>query len=401
MMELGQQVGQGYSDIASNLDSLAALYDTEASARTRLLGANTLKIIEGMRNRARLALTEALYNVTRAFESSLFRPVNINWSLDRLADDITTLLDDKPLHRWTSRDVGDRVAALKPLFMANLRDIRTSLIKDLQTLVLSDRNVDFDIDEKTEGAVLADLNEGLSAGVDTLRLGVVEAEWQHQMLADLTLKGIVFDESVPLPDRGDAEIIVEISDLGVVRDGTTLFGLRLAAPIVKSFRYHFSNGQIDKAEESEFSKDLMSLILDDAGDKIRQKLAMPSAWTDLTLRATFNMRGDDVAPKIRRLNFSMKISGLKAPRQVVLDLRSSDGFSPIELGGQSYAELYRVYDRSGETVQLSVDPTPANGVKFTQWEIRQGNAKARKVTDPKLTLELKTHARVEAQFAPV
>lgn len=400
-IELGQQVGQGYSDIASNLDSLAALYDKEASARTRLLGANTLRIVEGMRNRARLALTEALYNVVRAFESSLFRPVSVNWSLDRLADDINKLLSDKPIHQWTSRDVADRVAALKPLFMANLRDIRASLIKDLQALILSDRNVDFEIDAATEGRVLADLNDGLNSEIDTLRLGVIEPEWQHQMMADLTLKGIVFDDTLPLPKRGDAEIIVEISDLGVVRDGTTLFGLRLAAPIVKSFRYHFASGKIDKAEESEFSKDLMRLILDDADDKIRQKLAMPSAWTSLTLRATFNLRGEDTAPKIKRLDFSMKISGLKAPRQIVLDLRSSDGFSPIQLGGHDYAELYRVFDRSGETVQLTVDPKPANGVKFAHWEIRQGNAKPRTVTDPKLTLDLKTHAKVEAQFAPV
>lgn len=400
LVELGQQVGQGYSDLASNLDSLAALYDTEASARSRLLGANTLKIIEGMRNRARLALTEALYNVVRAFESALFRPVNINWSLDRLADQINTLLSDKPMHKWTDRDVGDRMTRLKPLFMANLRDIRSSLIRDLQGIVLSDRNVAFDVDASTEGGALADLNEGLSVELDTLRLGVIEPEWQHQMMADLTLKGIQFEgDPGSLPERGDAEIIVEISELGIVRDGTTLFGLRLAAPVVKSFRYHFADGQIDKAEESEFSKDLMRLILDDADDKIRQKLAMPSAWTNLTLSATFNMRGDDVAPKIKRLDFIMKISGLKSPRQIVLDLRSSDGFSPIMLGEDRYAELYRVFDRSGDTVELAVDPKPAGGVKFKQWEIRQGN-KRQTATEPKLTLELKSHARVEAQFVP-
>jgi len=400
MLDLGQQVGQGYSDIATNLDSLAALYDKEASARTRLLGANTLKIIEGMRNRARLTLTEALYNVVRAFESSLFRPVSINWSLDRLAEDINTLLAEKPIRQWTDRDVGDRVKTLKPLFTANLRDIRATLIKELQNLTLTDRNVDFDIDKTTGEAILADLNNGLSVQVDTLRLGVIEPEWQRQMMADLTLTGIVFDEAARLPKRGDAEIIVEISDLGIVRDGATLFGLRLAAPIVKSFRYHFSTGKIDKAEESAFSKDLMDLILDDAGDRIRQKLAMPAAWTDLTLRATFNLRGNDVAPRIERLDFSMKISGQKAHAQIVLDLRSSDGFSPVELAGQPYAGLYRVLDRSGQTVELAVDPNARDGVRFAQWKVRQGNGDPRTVTDPRLKLELKNHARVEAQFTP-
>lgn len=400
MIELGQQVGQGYSDLASNLDSLAALYDKEASARTRLLGANNLKIIEGMRNRARLTLTEALYNVVRAFESTLFRPVNINWSLDVLAREINNLLSKEPLHTWTDDDVQKRIKSLRPLFTENLRNIRTALLKDLKDIDLKDHNVHFTIDAATEGAILDDINAGLSAQIDTLRLGAIEPDWEHQMMADLTLRGIVFAKGEQIPPSGDASIIVEVSDLGIVRIGSRLLGLRLAAPIAKTFRYHFGDGTIEKDEESAFSKDLMKLIFDDADEKVRQKLAMPSAWTDLTLRATFNLRGEASAPKIERLDFSMKVGRLLAPRQIIFEARSSDGFSPITLDGKPYTELYRILNRSGETVELMVDPKPANGLKFKQWEIREGSKKPQTATEPKLRLELKTHARVEAQFVP-
>jgi hypothetical protein len=348
-----------------------------------------------------MALTESLYNVVRAFESTLFRQVNINWSLDVLGREINTLLSKEPLHTWDDDDVAKRVKSLKPLFTANLRTIRTSLLSDLSGIALKDHNVHFTIDAATEGTVLDDLNAGLNAQIDTLRLGVIEPEWEHQMMADLTLRGIVFAEGEQIPKAGDASIIVEISDLGIVRAGSKLLGLRLAAPIAKTFRYHFANSTIEKEEESEFSKDLMKLIFEDADDKVRQKLAMPSAWTDLTLRATFNLRGTASAPKIERLDFSMKVGRLLAPPQVILEARSSDAFSPITLDGKPHTELYRILNRSGETVELTVDPKPANGVKFKQWEIRQGGKKPWTVSEPRLKLELKTHARVEAQFVPV
>lgn len=402
MIELSQQVGQGYADLASNLDSLAALYDKEASARTRVLGANNFRIIEGMRERARMALTESLYTVVRAFESTLFRQVNINWSLDALGKEINKLLSKEPLHKWKDDDVKNRIASLKPLFTANLRDIRTNLLSDLAGIALKDHNVHFAIDAATEGAVLEDINDGLRAQVDTLRLGVIEPEWDRQMMADLTLRDIVFAKGEKTPESGDASIIVEISDLGIVRAGSKLLGLRLAAPISKTFRYHFSDGTIEKEEESAFSQDLMTLIFADADQKVRQKLAMPSAWTDLTVRATFNnLETTASAPKIQRLDFSMKVGRLLAGPQIVLEARSSDAFSPIMLEGKPYAELYRILNRSGETVELSVDPKPANGMKFKQWEIRQGGKKPSTVAEPKLKLELKTHARVEARFVPV
>jgi hypothetical protein len=182
----------------------------------------------------------------------------------------------------------------------------------------------------------------------------------------------------------------------VVRDGDRLFGLRLAAPAEMRFTYHFGSKKIDQPKESEFSKDLMDLILDKAGDTIRQKLAMSSAWTSLTFRAHFNNIDGD-APRIRRLEFSMKVSSFPAPPQIVLDARASDGSSPIVMDGNPYVEIYRAIDRSGATVELSVDPKPANGPKFRQWEVRQAG-KQRVVKEPKVQIELKTHAQVEAQF---
>ncbi len=395
LLEVNQEVGQGYADLASNYDALAALNGEEASARARALSGNTFRIIEGMSSRARLSLTQSLYNVVRAFESALFKPVNINWSLDVLAEKINTLISDKPMHKWTDAELKDRVGTLRTAFMDNLIVIRRELISDLTAFDMKDRWVDFDI---KPGAVLDALNQGLSAEIDSAQLEVIEADWQHQMMADLTLRGIEFEDGAQIPVVGDAEIIVEISELGVVRHGGKLFGLRLAAPVVKTFRYHFESKKLEQAEQSEYWKDLMDLILGKEGASIRQKLAMPSAWSNLTLRANFNRIGAVSAPKIKRIAFSMKVSSLVAPRQqIVLEARSSDGSSPIAMDGNPYVEIYRVVDRSGTTVELSVDPAPANGVKFRRWNIRQGG-QPRTVEEPKLRIDLKTHARVEAQF---
>jgi hypothetical protein len=399
LLEISQQVGQGYADLASNYDALAVLNGEEASARARALSGNTFRIIEGIRTRAQLAMTESLYNVVRAYESVLFKPVDVNWSLDKLAKEINGLVGAKPMHELTDEEYAARMKTLRTAFTANLADIRRDLIKNLDALKMNDGKVDFYIDPGRQAAVLDALNSGVSAEIDSLQLGVIKPHLQHQMLAGLTLDAILFEEGAKLPTQGDAEIIVEVGELGVVRDGDRLFGLRLAAPVVMNFVYHFKTGKLDQPEESKFSKDLMDLILDKAGDTIRQKLAMPSAWTSLTFRANFNNIDGD-APRIKRLEFSMKVSSLPALHQIVLDARSSDGSSPIVMDGDPYVEIYRVIDRSGATVELSADPKPANGARFSQWEIRQAG-KPRTVKEPKVRVELNTHAWVEAQFERV
>jgi hypothetical protein len=398
LLEINQEVGQGYADLASNYDALAALNGEEASARARALTGDTFRIIENMRIRARLSLTQSLYNVVRAFESALFKPVNINWSLDVLAEQINTLISDKPMHKWTDTELKDRVGTLRTAFMDNLGVIRQALIRDLSAIDLKDRTIDFDIKAGAQGAVLDALNHGLSAEIDTAQLGVIEPDWQRQMLADLKLRKIEFEDGAKIPTEGDAEIIVEIGELGVVRDGGRLFGLRLAAPVVKTFRYHFESQKLEQPKQSEFWQDLMDLILGKDGAPIRQKLAMPSAWTTLTLRANFGRIGEVSAPRIKRIAFTMTVSSLLAPRQqVVLEARASDGCSPILMDGNPHVEIYRVADPGGGKVELSVDPKPANGAAFRQWNIRQGG-QPRVVKEPKVQIELKTHARVEAQF---
>ena len=399
MLEIGQQVGQGYADLASNYDALAVLNGEEASARARALSGNTFRILEGIRTRAHLAMTEALYNVVRAYESVLFKPVKVNWSLDTLAREINGLVGAKPMHELTDQELAARMNTLRTAFTQNLAEIRRTLIANLDLLYKQDNDVSFYIDSERQGAVLEALNNGFSAEIDTSRLGVIEPDWQHQRLAKITLETIEFEDGAKMPTRGDLNIIIEVSELGVVRDGARLFGLRLAAPAVMSFRYHFKTKTIDPPQQSEFSKDLMDLILGSQGTDIREKLAMPAAWTTLTFRANFNNIDGD-APAIKQLHFVMKESARKATNQIVLEARSSDGSSPIVMDGNPHVEIFRVVDRSGESVELSVDPKPANGAKFRQWEIRQAGRR-RVATEPKLKVELNTHAKVEAQFERV
>ncbi|CUS43243.1 MAG: hypothetical protein V4610_19250 [Pseudomonadota bacterium] len=403
VIQLGQQVGQGYADLADNMDSLAGLFDKEASARTRLLNANAFTAIEGMRNRARIALTEALYNLVRAFESSLLKSVEVNWSLDTLYEQVNTLLSDKPLHKWTDKEVRDRVATLKPLFKSNLADIRASLIKDVEKLDMVDRDVDLVIDGDTGGDPIELLNEGVSAEISTLRLGAVEPDWQRQMMADIRLNRIVFEGApADLPDKGDVEIIIEIGELGIVRNDDQLYGLRLPVSLVKSYRYHFSNGTITKAQQSALAKDLMNLILDDADDRIKQKMAMPSAWTTLTLKAAFNLRGNKPAPKIRRIDLTMVVSSVKAKsKQIVLDLAASDGFSALALPALSadgFTETYRIFDGKQGDTEIRVAEAGA-GTVLDHWLVSQGGKTVEK-TGQSISLPIDRNTRVEAVFRP-
>ncbi|TWB33273.1 hypothetical protein [Nitrospirillum pindoramense] len=397
IIQLGQQVGQDYADLVGNLDSLAGLFDKEVSARTRLLSNNALTVVEGMRDRARFTLTEALYNVVRAFESALFKPIVINWSLDTIYEQVNTLLSNKPLHAWTDKDVSDRVATLKPLFMANLRDIRRGLIRDLEKLDAVDRTVSFEIDDDL-GDVIATLNRGESATVSTLALGVIEPDWERQLLADLDLKGIKFAKG-DVPDRGEVEIIVEVDELGVVRNGDKLYALRLPVPLVKSFRYDFKDAKIGKAQQSAFSKDLIDLILGDTNDRIRQKMAMPSAWTSLTLKAIFKVPHKATIPQIERLDFAMVISSLKAAKQVVLDASSTDGFSAFSVQGVPYTQAYQVMNGTRTEVELSAADLATPGRQFDKWLIHQGSARKEEKA-PTFKLLLNRHTKVEAVFKP-
>ncbi|GAA0302071.1 hypothetical protein GCM10009087_09780 [Sphingomonas oligophenolica] len=402
VMQLGQQIGQGYADLADNMDSLAGLFDKEASARSRMLNANAFTAIDGIRNRARISLTEALYNVVRAFESTLLKSVRVNWSLDTLYEQVNTVLSEKPLHKWTDKDVLDRIKTLKPLFKGNLAAIREGLVKDVEKLAMDDRDVDLVIDGDTRGNPIAALNDGMSVEISTLRLGAVEPDWQRQMMADIRLNRIQFEgPATDLPDKGDVEIIIEIGELGIVRSDDQLYGLRLPVSLVKSYRYHFSNGSITKAQQSALAKDLMSLILDDADDKIKQKMAMPAAWTTLTLKAAFNLHGDKPAPRIRRIDLTMIVSSVKAKsRQVVLDLAATDGFSALSvpaLSAEPLVEAYHVFDGKQGDLTISVAEPGEPGRKLDRWVIRQGG-KTSVETGQSITLPIDRNTRIEAVF---
>lgn len=401
MVQLGQQVGQSYASLAGNWDSLAGLFDKSASARTRLMNAGAFQAIEGMRNRAGLALTESLYNIVRAFESFLFKPANIDcWSLSIL-DEINTVLNDKPIHQWSDKDIKARVAALKPFFIENLSKIRQGFTKNMPKIIMADSDIDFDIDSTSEAEIMATLNEGRSAQIDTLRLNVIEPNWQRQVMANLTLNGIEFEEVDDVSPKGDIEIIVEAGELGVMRSDDQLYGIRLPAPIVKSFRYHFADKRITKDRESELSKDLINQILGDMEDKIRQKMAMPSAWTTLTITANFNWRGKGAAPKIKRLDFTMAVSRQSITgKQIVLDVSSSDGCSPVRLVRDgSSRELTEAYfiNAGPESIELDIADQDAARAQFNGWRIRQGRAsKIEKARSIKVDVNL--HTKIEALF---
>jgi hypothetical protein len=400
IMIISETIGQQFAILASNSAAMGRLDATAVSAATRALGTTGRKSMEEMTERAIVALTEALYNVVRAFESIRCESVSVDWSIQTFIKSLNQVIDKEPMDQWDDGKVQGRIKTLNIGFTETLRNVRRQLAQGIKGLSATIPEHHFAIDDALGVDRMRELNDGAWISIDTIDLGFVSPDRQHQLLFDIDPLSIQFAEPADkLPDQGDLEVLLEIDDIGIVRSGTTLFGLRLPAPMTISCTYHFDTRSFSKPKPSEASKDLLNIVLDDLDERIKQRMAMPSAWGTMRVKAAYSGLRSRSTPTIKSVGFKALVDSQTAERaERALYVVSRDGFTPLAAEGidtMPFLSGYFIFSTAGSHVELS-SADPKRPVR--QWQVTKGG-KPEVVAGPTLKLDVNLHMTVGAEFA--
>ncbi len=407
-------VTEGYARIATNTAAVARLQEQKGAALEALEPESVL-FIEDMAQRARLTLQHVLYLTVRALESTLFREVRVDWSLNEILQKIADTLETSK--DWSPAAFSQNVDTLETMFSDIRRKVREELRESLQNGLPGALPLEVGISRTQNAALLEELEATGRIRLDPLALGLVPPTMERVRLISVDLgaqtaenkrlPGLRFDQKgPPLPESGNLEITLRVGKTGAVRSGSKLFGVHHDAPREWRWIYGFSGAAEQKAAPTAATLDQLNLLLEDTKVEIKEKLAMPVAWSDLELEVNYpTSLPPERRPRIERLLLSFKVDGAPAADGVfVLDVRTDNPYVTLtvdkeDLNGRTNGRgrLYRLYP-NGTTVRLGFSGD--SPIPFAGWRATAGRHLAMSQgADPQsIVIDMTQHVVAECNF---
>ncbi len=390
LMTTIQQIADGYAKASTN----ATAVNTLTAARGQSIAAvnpAALQFIAELGQRARIGLTTQLYYLVRSYETTAFQPASVNWAITEVFARIEKLLNtgkDKDVHAVLAE-----ATVLAPLFQDNLTAISDELLKNAavrsETMTL-----ELAIGPDQPQA-LAELNTSSRTDIDPVRRGLVLPRLQRCFLQNIRLQTLEFSD--PVPHSGNARLTLNVANEGIVRVDEHLYGLRRDADRTWSWTYGLSGQKVTPSLPSLEALDILNELIKSSDEKIKQKLALPPVWSDLTLEISFSdLPRNAPQPQVKNLVLAFDINWLPAkPGQVVLDVRAEDPSLEIILNREDQGkrkdgtgDFHRIY---GKNSSIELTAKASKGWAFKSWEVG-----GKPVEGAVLKLDLKGDTQVTA-----
>jgi hypothetical protein len=403
LSEVLQAIGDGYARLASNADALVTMH-SERDRALEKLSAEANQVIARLGQAARLSLQQTLYLLVKSYETTVFKTINVDWGLDKVLDKITELL--KPNTGFNPDTITKFAETVAPLFEANKKTIKQSLLKDYGFADMASSSLEFGFTSKETPEILDQLRRGRTLVINPLLYGLILPTQERGKAINFTCK-ITFKKSDPsLPTSGNAILSLRTAGDGTVRRGEHLYAVRSDAPRVWTWTYHFSDGKQQPSVPSISSLDLLNLLLDTSDEGIKQKLAAPPAWSDLTIDLEFSPQLPlEQRPVLESLMFVCTVESISAASsQRILDVRAGGTYdrlaiSPADLAGRGdgFGDSYRIYNKA-TNVTLKAPPTIGDR-PFAYWEVLTGDTHRRE-DKPTINVVLDANALVSCHYKP-
>ncbi len=367
-----QSLGEGYARISSNAAAVFSMQQERGKQIGKVDPAATA-FVRQMGQRSRLTLLKYLYLMVKSYETTVFKPLNVDWKLTEITDKINDLL--KPDGGFNAASLNDHVKTLEPLYRQNIDTVREQLLADFSfhedTLPLQ-----LGLSVKQTPEVLDDLNRSGQVLIDPVAYGLVLPEYELARLSSVELKELEFDADGPqLSETANVIVKLRPAHKGTMRKGESLYSVYSDQPL--SWSWTYIAGKVRAGTPSQASQDILDMILGKDAGRIRQKVALPPVWSDLTVSISYSQElPPEKRPRVSRLYFEFGCDISDAPaQQRVLKVRSvgTTGGAVIEcqpdLGGRGngFRHMIRIYPKDAN-VRLSV-PTHAGGAAFEAWDL--------------------------------
>jgi hypothetical protein len=399
-----QAVADGYARIAASADASVQMYQERGKEVGRLDPVATGAVRE-MGQRSRLALLKYLYLLVKAYETTVFSTLTVDWKLTEVTDKISDLL--KPSAGFDAGKLNDYVKALTPLYEGNLNTVRSKLLDDFdvneKTLTLQ-----LGLDSEQTPEVIADLSRTGEIVIDPVAYGLLLPDRQLARLSDVRLVKLEFDPKGPqLPDRYNVVVTLQPAHTGTMRKRQQLYSVYSDEPL--NWSWTMPDGKIEPGKRSKASEDVLDYILGKGADKIRQKVATPPVWSDLTVKLTYTPElSASESPRLTRLYFLFECDASFAPaNQRVLTVRSL-GAMPgavikctpdLAKRADGFNQMVRIYDK-GTAATLGV-PEQVGGAVFDSWDLVSRQFSETGVKKREVKVKLDEHFLAQCHWTPL
>jgi flagellin-like hook-associated protein FlgL len=404
LVEALQSVADGYARIAASADASFHMYQERGKEIGRLDPVATGSVRE-MGQRSRLALLKYLYLLVKSYETTVFSPLTVDWKLTEVTDKISDLL--KPSGGFDARKLNDYVKALAPLYEGNLNTVRSKLLGDFnvneKTLTLQ-----LGLDSEQTPEVIADLSRTGEIVIDPVAYGLLLSDRQLARLSDVRLDKLEFDPNGPkLPSTHNVIVTLQPAHTGTMRKGQQLYSVYSDEPL--NWSWTMPAGKIEPGKRSKASEDVLDYILGKGAGKIRQKVATPPVWSDLTVSLMYSPEFPaGKSPRLTRLYFLFECDASLAPaNQRVLNVRSL-GAMPgavitctpdLAKRADGFNQMVRIYDK-GTAATLSV-PEQVGGAVFDSWDLVSRQSSEPGVKKREVKVKLDEHFLAQCHWTPV
>jgi hypothetical protein len=368
-----QRVGEGFARLASNAGAIVSFQQQREKALGKV-DPEAVYAVRQLGQRSRLTLQKYLYLMVKAYESTILAPLAVDWNLSAVTEKINDLL--KPDAGFDAASLNAQADALDVLFQQNLSAVRDKLLDEFD-LRESTITLKLGLSARQTPEILASLNRLGHAVVNPQAYGLVLPDQHLARLSGVAVAKLGFDPDGPqLPDTTNAVISLVPATTGTMRRAEGLYLLASDAPVRWGWTY-MGEGDIRPSTPSATATDILDFILGTGSDRVKQKVSLPPAWSDLTVSILFAPPlPEDRRPRLDQLYFEFRIDSSPAPGlQRVLSVRSSGtpggaliGCSPdLARRGDGLDSMIRIYNK-GDAVRLSV-PNHAGGAAFDGWDV--------------------------------
>lgn len=400
-----QAIGDGYARLASNADSVVTMQEEQNQVLGKL-SVEANQVIAKMGQAARLSLQRTLYLMVKAYETTVFKPIDVDWNLDKVFDKITELLKKKG--GFDAQTINNYAQVVAPLFEENKKKIKNSLLKDYGFGDMAQSSLEFGFTSEETPQQLDQLRQGRGLILNPLAYGLILPNQERVKAVGFECTQLVFDESGPPPPKsGNAIISLRPDGDATVRRGEHLYAVRSDAPRVWTWTYHFSDKSLKPSVPSLTSLDLLNILLESDSDTIKQKLAAPAAWSSLMINLDFSPAiTPEKRPVLKRIMFVCNVESLSSSSaQRVLDIRAegaSEGvtISPADLAGRGlgYGDSYRIYNKADKVALVA--PSKIGTRSFSHWDILASETHHRESSE-KVDLVLDTDTLAYCRYQPM
>jgi len=366
-------LGEGYARIATNASGTFAMKQERSRQLGRLDPAAT-GYVRQLGQRSRLTLQKYLYLMVKSYETTVFKPIAVDWNLSGITDKVVNLV--QPDEGFTAASLDAHAKVLEPLFQQNIDAVRNALLSDF-SFGESTITLQFGLSASQTPELLKRFNKTGAITLDPVACGLVLPDQQLARLSSIVLKKLEFDAAGPaLPETHNVIVSVQPSNTGAMRKGEQFYAVYSDEPM-KWIWTRVASGEVKPGVPSNMAEDMLDLVLGTGSGKIRQKVALPPVWSELNVKVLFSPElPASRRPIITQLYFEFGVDASAAPaQQRVLNVQSLgvtggaviDCSSDLARRSAGFESMIRVFTK-GARVRMSV-PEHAGGAAFDCWDV--------------------------------